>query len=93
MKNVKIKLDVKSGFFIIIDFTKLKGKEFNNEKILIEEYLILCFKKNVKLRFLIGKSFAWPNKDELVVRFTFAKISKEIIECVVKLNEFINKLL
>ena len=43
MKNVKIKLDVKSGFFIIIDFTKLNGKEFNNEKILIEEYLLLCF--------------------------------------------------
>ena len=93
IKNVKIKLDVKSGFFIIIDFTKLKGKEFNNEKILTEEDLLLYFYKNVNLRFLIGKSFAWPNKDELVGRFTFAKNPKEIIECVVKMNEAINKLL
>ena len=94
IKDIKIKVDVKSGFFVIVDFTKLKGKidEFG-KPILTEEDLLLYFYRNVNLRFLIGKSFAWPNKDELVGRFTFAKLQKEIINCVVKMNEAIDKLM
>ena len=94
IKDIKVKVNVKSGFFVIVDFTKLKGKKDEFGKPIFNEYdLILYFYRNVNLRFLIGKSFAWPNKDELVGRFTFAKSQKEIINCVVKMNEAIDKLM
>ena len=82
----------KTGFFIIIDFTALKGKKYNGKIIETEEDLLMFFYKTIYLRFLIGKSFAWPNKNELVGRFTFAKDTDEIINCAVKIKEAISNL-
>ena len=90
--DISIKTNPKAGFFIIIDFTNLKGKKYNGKVIETEEDLLMFFYKTIYLRFLIGKSFAWPNKNELVGRFTFAKSTDEIINCVVKMKEAISKL-
>ena len=89
INGINIKTNPKAGFFVIIDFTSLKGKKYNGKLIETEEDLLYFFYKTIYLRFLIGKSFAWPNKNELVGRFTFAKNSNEIINCVVKIKEAI----
>ena len=94
INGVKIKVDVKAGFFVILDFTELKGKmDENGEEIRTDEDLLLYFYRNINLRYLIGKSFAWPNKHELVGRFTFAKSPREIINCIAKMSEAIDKLM
>ncbi len=92
INDISIKIIPKAGFFTIIDFTSLKGKKYHGKVIETEEDLLMFFYETVYLRFLIGKSFAWPNKNELVGRFTFAKNSDEIINCAIKIKDAISNL-
>jgi len=92
INNINIKLEVESGFFAVIDFTKLKGKLYNGNIINTEEDLLRFFYNEIKLRFIIGKSMLWPNENELIGRVTFAKERNEIINYCVKINEAIKKL-
>ncbi len=85
-------LEPEAGFFIILDFTSLKYKKYDNIIIHTEEDLLRIIYKNIQVRFLIGKSIAWPNKDQLIGRFTYAKKEEEIIHAFYLLNEIISKL-
>lgn len=91
--KVKIKknLEPESGFFVILDFTDLRGMKYQNNIIETEEDLLRFFYQEIKLRYIIGLSMAWPN-DELIGRFTYAKERKEIISVFIKINEAIKKL-
>ena len=40
----------------------------------------------------MGKSIAWPNKDDLIGRFTFAKSASEIVEALTLMNDIINSM-
>ena len=90
--GVKIKCDVKAGFFIVLDFTALKGKSYEDGIINSDEDLLIYLYKKINLRYLIGKSIAWPNEDELVGRFTFAKSEEEIVEMLDKLKKALKEL-
>ena len=90
--GVKIKCDVKAGFFIVLDFTELKGKRYGDGIINDDEDLLIYLYKKINLRYLIGKSIAWPNEDELVGRFTFAKSEEEIITMIDKLKKALEEL-
>ena len=90
--GVKIKCDVKVGFFIVLDFTELKGKRYADGIINEDEDLLIYLYKNINLRYLIGKSIAWPNEDELVGRFTFAKSEEDIVEMLDKLKRVLEEL-
>lgn len=90
--NIIKELEPEAGFFVILDFTELKGKNYNGHKINTEEDLITIFYSEIKLRFIMGKSILWPNKEELIGRFTFAKSEEEIINSLVLMNDIIGKL-
>lgn len=91
--GVKIKCDVKAGFFIVLDFTELKGKRYKDGIINDDENLLIYLYKKINLRYLIGKSIAWPNEDELVGRFTFAKSEEEIITMIDMLKKALEELM
>lgn len=90
--NIKKELEPQSGFFALIDFTNIKGKIYEGRPILTEEDLLNFFYKEIKLRFIIGKSMLWRNEDELIGRVTYAKERKEIINYCLKINEALSKL-
>ena len=79
-----------SGFFLILDFTELKGKYYHNTKIKTEFDLLKTFYSYGKVKYLMGQNFSWPYKDEFVARTHFAleipaliknyKIIREVIE-------------
>lgn len=92
INDIDIKIEVESGFFAVLDFSKLKGKTYNGNIINTEEDLLRFFYNEIKLRFIIGKSMLWPNDNELVGRVTFAKERQEIINYCIKINEAIKKL-
>ena len=71
---------------------KLKNKKYKDFEVKNEEDLITLFYSQIKLRFLMGKSIVWPNKDELVGRFTFAKSEKEIVDALVLMNDIISNM-
>ena len=92
INEVKIKCDVKAGFFIVLDFTEFKGKRHEDGIINDDEDLLIYLYKKINLRYLIGKSIAWPNENELVGRFTFAKSEEEIITMIDKLKKALEEL-
>lgn len=80
-------LVVESGFFAILDFTKVKGMKYNNQLINSEKDLLTFFYKTSRTRFLVGQSISWPNKKELVARVTFALDDDKIIRAFLNMNK------
>jgi len=72
-------LEPESGFFAILDFTKLKGMKYKGHIINNERDLLEFFYKTSRTRFLVGQSISWPYEDELVGRVTFALDDEKII--------------
>ena len=72
-------LEVESGFFAILDFTKLKGMKYDGEVINTERDLLKFFYKTCRIRFLVGQSISWPYENELVGRVTTALDNEKMI--------------
>lgn len=72
-------LEPESGFFAILDFTKLKGMKYKGHIINNERDLLQFFYKTSRTRFLVGQSISWPYEEELVGRVTFALDDDKII--------------
>ena len=71
-------LKTESGFFAILDFTKIKGMKYKGRIISTERDLLKFFYKTGRIRFLVGQSISWPYEDELVGRVNFA-LDKELL--------------
>ena len=63
----------KSGFFILLDFSKFKGKKINRKLIKNDIDFLIEIYKCSKIKFLPGNSFAWNNTDDIIGRITFSK--------------------
>ncbi len=85
-------LEPDAGFFAILDFTELKGKNFRGQPIKTEKDLLEFFYKTNRLRFLIGQSISWPYPKELVGRITFALEDQELIEAISLINNSLQQL-
>ena len=81
-----------AGFFIILDFTKIKGMKYKGSPINTERDLLKFFYKTCRIRFLVGQSISWPNKDELIGRITFAIEDELIISSFKQMHEILEYL-
>ena len=90
--NFPPNLEPESGFFAILDFTKLKGKTFNGSIIKTEKDLLEFFYKTCRIRFLIGQSISWPYKNELIGRVTFAGEEDELINALTLMHQALEQL-
>ena len=88
IKGVEIRKNTypQSGFFIIVDFTALKGKYYKGEKIQSEYDLLKAMFNYGKVRYLMGENFIWPYKDEFVARVNFAVSKKALIHNFYQIN-------
>lgn len=86
------KLEPESGFFAILDFTKLRGMKYNDFTITSEKDLLTFFYKTSRTRFLVGQSISWPNESEMVGRITFALEDEKIITALANMNRALQKL-
>lgn len=78
-----------SGFFIVLDFTKLKGKIYNGKKINSEFDLLKCFYAKGKVKYLMGENMSWPYKNEFVARAHFALELKALVKNFMIIREVI----
>lgn len=85
-------LEPDSGFFAILDFTKLKGMKYKGSIISTERDLLKFFYKTNRIRFLVGQSISWPYEDELIGRVSFAIDNKLLIESLYKIGKSIELL-
>lgn len=83
----KIAIDIEAGFFVIIDFTELKGMKYRENEINSERDLLNFFYNRDRIRFLVGQSISWPYKDELVARVTTALDDKKLINALSDMHD------
>lgn len=83
-----------SGFFEMLDFTKLKGKKAPSGRIISSEIELLKFLyEEAKIKLILGQSISWPNNKQLVGRVTTALSREELIERFGAMNYCIRKLI
>ena len=76
-----------SGFFAILDFTKVRGMKYKNMVINNERDLLTFFYRTYRTRFLVGQSISWPYPNEFVGRVTFALEDEKIISALAQMNQ------
>ena len=79
-------LEPESGFFAILDFTKIKGMKYKDMIINSEKDLLVFFYRTSRTRFLVGQSISWPYENEMVGRVTFALDDEKIITAFANMN-------
>ena len=79
-------LEPESGFFAILDFTKIKGMKYKDMVINSEKDLLIFFYQTSRTRFLVGQSISWPYEDEMVGSVTFALDDSKIITALANMN-------
>ena len=82
IKGIKLinNMTPEAGFFTLIDFTELKNKKYKNIIIKTDRDLLEFFFCNKRVKFLIGSSFSFPSKNELIARITFALEPEELVK-------------
>lgn len=78
-----------SGFFSLIDFTSLKNKYYCDMRIDKESDLVKFFYCSNNIKFISGKSIAWPKSDQLIARITYALDRNELIDSIDKIKQSI----
>lgn len=81
-----------AGFFTLLDMTSLKGKRYKDIVINNDKDLLTYFFVNRYVKFLIGSSFAYPEKDKLIARITFALEPEILVKSFIEINEAIKML-
>ncbi len=90
--NVRKNTVPDSGFFTIIDFTKLKGKKYGNETIKDDYTMLKYIYSKTKLKYIMGISMAWPYEDEIVARINFVIDKDKMIINMKNMNKVIREL-
>lgn len=85
-------LEPESGFFLLVNFNKLKGMHYKEMVINNEFDLLKYFYNTIKLRYILGSGCLWPNKDDLIGRFTYAKSYEDLIDVSKLMDQSIKKL-
>lgn len=85
-------LEPESGFFAILDFTKLSGMKYKGKPINTEKDLLQFFYNTSRTRFLVGQSISWPYKNELVGRISFSLDNAKLINAFNNMRKAINLL-
>lgn len=94
-KGLKIRkgTEPESGFFVVFDFTDLKGKvtpegvTIKTERDLLEHFFV-----NGGVTYLMGGNICWPYPEEMVGRISFGVSRKAIVKNMLMMNKAIRRL-
>lgn len=79
IKDVNLVCNVDSGFFAVLNFTKLKGKKYKDITINKDMDLLKYLYIRGKMKMIMGYNMSWPNDDEIIARVNFAVPIKALI--------------
>ncbi len=81
-----------SGFFVLADFTSLKGKYYQGKEIHTEYDLLKVMYHFGKVKYLMGENIMWPMSDEFVARINFAIDKEALIHYFYQINQLVKEL-
>lgn len=93
--NVSIRKnsEPESGFFALMDFTKLKGKKYGNKIIENDFDMLEYFYIKGKIVYIMGESVSWPNEEEIIGRINFALTKKALINNMTIITKSVRELI
>lgn len=81
-----------SGFFLVLDFSEIIGKEYKGIKInTMKDFATIMYKEQ-NIRLLIGESMSWPIKGQAIGRITYSLPKDELIEAFKRIHYLIKQL-
>lgn len=80
------------GFFTLVDFSGIKGKQYKDYKIIDERSLLFYIYGEAKVKFIMGQSIGFEDEEKIIARISYALDEKELIEAFIKLNSLISNL-
>jgi aspartate aminotransferase len=80
IKDVNIVLEPESGFFVLLDLSKLLGKSYKGFKITNDKTFLKFLYTSDNIKVLTGKAFCWSNRNQLIARTTIALEYEELFE-------------
>lgn len=91
--NIVNKTLPESGFFVMLDYTKLKNKKSDYGRIISDEKELLRYMyEQEKIKIILGQSISWPNEEQLVGRVTTALSREDLVEHFGAMNRCLRKL-
>lgn len=81
-----------SGFFVLLDYTSLKGKTADGRTITSEIELLKYMYEQEKIKLILGQSISYPNDKQLIGRVTTALERTDIVDHVGAMNKCLRKL-
>lgn len=82
-----------SGFFVMLDYTKLKNKKSDYGRIITNEQELLKYMyEQEKIKLILGQSISWPNEEELMGRVTTALSREDLVKYFGVMNKCLRKL-
>ena len=92
IRDVDIVLDPESGFFALLDLSRILGKTYKGFKIVDDKTLLQFLYTSGNIKVLTGKAFFWANRSQLVARTTVALGYEDLLIGFLRLKRSIESL-
>jgi aspartate aminotransferase len=92
INSVSIVIEPQSGFFVLLDLTKLIGKSYKGFKINDDKSLLQFLYTADNIKVLTGNAFCWTDGNQLIIRATIAQDYKDILDGFLRLKTSIELL-
>lgn len=89
IKDVSIVLEPESGFFLLLDLSRLLGKSYKGFRIADDRSLLRFLYTSGNIKTLTGKAFFWPDHGQLIIRATTALGYKDLLKSFLRLKSSI----
>lgn len=92
INNVGIVTEPASGFFVLLDLSKLIGKSYQGFKVVDDKSLLQFLYTSENIKVLTGNAFCWANSNQLVMRTTTALSYEDLLDGFQRLKKSIEQL-
>lgn len=88
------KTEPEAGFFVMLNYTALKGKKSDYGRIISDEKeLLKHLYEQEKIKLILGSSISWPNEEQLIGRVTTALSREDLVQYFGAMNRCVRKLI
>jgi len=92
IKDVNIVLEPESGFFVLLDLSKLLGKSYKGFRITDDKTFLKFLYTSDNIKVLTGKAFCWSDCNQLIARTTIALEYEDLFKSFIRLKLSIESL-
>lgn len=92
IRDIEIVLDPESGFFALLDLSKILGKSYRGFRIVDDKTLLQFLYTSGNIKVLTGKAFYWVDRSQLIARVTVALEYGDLLKSFLRLKKSIESL-